>query len=44
VTFSWYHGSINRLEAEKALKAKKEGSYLVRAVDQGRQEFALSLK
>ncbi|XP_076337274.1 uncharacterized protein LOC143239733 [Tachypleus tridentatus] len=38
----WYHGSINRTDAEKHLTSLKEGSYLVRNSSRGR--FALSLK
>jgi len=39
--FSWYHGPINRLEAEKALYGEKEGSYLVRG---NKGSYALSIK
>ena len=41
---SWYHGSINRSEAEVLLKAESEGAYLVRSVDTPRKEYSLALK
>lgn len=38
---SWYHGPMNRLEAEKALLGQGEGSYLVRG---NKGSYALSIK
>ncbi|XP_076305288.1 uncharacterized protein LOC143222544 [Tachypleus tridentatus] len=40
----WYHGSINRIEAEKLLRNLKEGSYLVRNSKSSKGKFSLSLK
>lgn len=37
----WYHGPMNRLEAEKALHGQKEGTYLVRG---NKASYALSIK
>lgn len=37
----WYHGPMNRLEAEKALHGQKEGTYLVRG---NKGSYALSIK
>ncbi|VVC25673.1 SH2 domain [Cinara cedri] len=37
----WYHGPMNRLEAEKALHGQGEGSYLVRG---NKGSYALSIK
>lgn len=39
--FSWYHGPMNRLEAEKTLYGQGEGSYLVRGK---KGSYALSIK
>ncbi|KAF2355473.1 SH2 domain [Trinorchestia longiramus] len=41
---SWYHGKINRTEAEKLLRCETEGSYLVRSIDTPRLEYSLALK
>ncbi|XP_022255501.1 mucin-4-like [Limulus polyphemus] len=40
----WYHGSINRIDAEKLLRNLKEGSYLVRNSKSSKGKFSLSLK
>uniref|UniRef100_A0A2S2NBA5 SH2 domain-containing adapter protein F n=1 Tax=Schizaphis graminum TaxID=13262 RepID=A0A2S2NBA5_SCHGA len=37
----WYHGPMNRLEAEKALHGQEEGTYLVRG---NKGSYALSIK
>ncbi|XP_025204325.1 uncharacterized protein LOC112601107 [Melanaphis sacchari] len=37
----WYHGLMNRLEAEKALHGQEEGTYLVRG---NKGSYALSIK
>ncbi|KAE9545546.1 hypothetical protein AGLY_001089 [Aphis glycines] len=37
----WYHGPMNRLEAEKVLHGQKEGTYLVRG---NKGSYALSIK
>ena len=42
--FSWFHGRINRLDAEKLLRNCKAGSYLVRHSETNQVDFALSLK
>lgn len=41
IFFSWYHGPMNRLEAEKILCGQGEGSYLVRGI---KGSYALSIK
>ncbi|KAA0202819.1 hypothetical protein HAZT_HAZT012021 [Hyalella azteca] len=41
---SWYHGKINKGEAEKLLRCETEGAYLVRSIDTPRWEYSLALK
>ncbi|XP_047489226.1 uncharacterized protein LOC125039402 isoform X1 [Penaeus chinensis] len=40
----WYHGALNRTEAEETLRSCSEGSYLVRSLDVSRHEYSLALK
>lgn len=41
---NWYHGSINRGDAENLLRSEGEGTYLVRSIDTPRKEYSLALK
>lgn len=42
--YSWYHGSITRVDAECTLRPLREGSFLVRNCESSRNDFSLSLK
>ena len=41
---TWYHGNINRGDAENLLRNEGEGTYLVRSIDTPRKEYSLALK
>ena len=44
VNFRWYHGSIQRWQAEDLLVTQPDGSFLVRESSNGPRDKTLSLK
>lgn len=44
IFFSWYHGTLSRVEAESLLRDAEEGAFLVRNSESAKHDYSLSLK